>query len=510
MDVLTVQTFIAAVCHLFLAEGTLAPLTDPVRNSYGSLMENLLAHPAVQFKIPPSPPVTTSFNSSYPKHKTVVEIELLPTNILEVNGNQEIMVMSAFLILRWGDPHLTWNASDYEGVVAAELKASQIWTPFLTVIEEVEEKKIALDDSITLTINQTGRITVSLEKLFKTYCKLNFSQFPFDEQKCSITFLSASLTSVKLKYISELSGSFMREYSQGGEWNITDMYWEIKPSSSVSYQPSILKAVFVLSRQKYFYTITLIAPMFISAFMNCLVFAIPLQAGEKVSFLISIFLSNTVFSGYLSDIMPHTFQSSVPLLMVLLLGLWIWSVLTFLATIFVLYRYHQEQEQIIEDNGECKEKDKEEITPVNCLIDFFTNIFNKRNKVSDHIRPILVNNSPQSEIPNDIRSFLQTRSTVKDLKQTSPETDHKSTFENSNYEAITSVMSQHDTSDKGLSMKHSKYCTKLQTNLSMHRKKSNKLNAKTLDQIFLCVSLAVLSCITTIFFLQITGTQSLF
>ncbi|XP_025077385.1 LOW QUALITY PROTEIN: acetylcholine receptor subunit beta-type acr-2-like [Pomacea canaliculata] len=238
MDLFSVLAFIA-MCQLLLVESALPPLSNPVSIGYYSLMEDLLKHPAVQFKIPPSPVVTTSFNSSHHKPETVVEIELFPTNILELNGNQEVMVMTAYLQLTWNHPDLIWNSSEYEGISLVEFQASQIWTPSLTVMSEVEDKTIALDESVNLSINHTGVITVALDKHFKTYCKMDFTYFPLDEQICDY-ILSASWTPITLNYLKNNSASFIKQYSQGGEWNITDMYWEASYSSD--YKRSTLRS----------------------------------------------------------------------------------------------------------------------------------------------------------------------------------------------------------------------------------------------------------------------------
>nr|KAG5688749.1 hypothetical protein BaRGS_002073 [Batillaria attramentaria]KAG5711500.1 hypothetical protein BaRGS_025927 [Batillaria attramentaria] len=77
--------------------------------------------------------------------------------------------------------------------------------------------------------------------------------------------------------------------------------------------------------------------------MNCLVFIIPPESGERISFLISIFISNTVFSSYVNGIMPRGLGTEVPLLMGYVIGMWTMSIVNFLATVAVMRRFHHEQ-----------------------------------------------------------------------------------------------------------------------------------------------------------------------
>ena len=61
--------------------------------------------------------------------------------------------------------------------------------------------------------------------------------------------------------------------------------------------------VLSLRRKTTFYTVCLVLPMVLTSYMNALVFLVPLQSGEKVSFLVTIFVSNSVYIGSVTDVM---------------------------------------------------------------------------------------------------------------------------------------------------------------------------------------------------------------
>lgn len=180
--------------------------------------------------------------------------------------------------------------------------------------------------------------------------------------------------------------------------------------------------------------------------------------------------------------------------MILLIGLWLWSVLTFLATIFVLYRYHQEQKQVIGDNVECQKDNLEKKMPT---IPIFSNIFNKRNKAMNFIQLSVLKKSSHSEITADAQN--NSRIVLNDSANDS-ETHNDKKFLKPMDDNGTLVTSNHEKSDD----------PKLYTTLSIKRKKFNKLKAKRLDQIFLCISVSTLILIITIFVLTIIGKHSFF
>jgi hypothetical protein len=64
-----------------------------------------------------------------------------------------------------------------------------------------------------------------------------------------------------------------------------------------------VEVTLTLRRRTTFYTVCLVLPMVLTSYMNSLVFLLPLGAGEKVSFLVTLSVSTSVFSGCVDDMM---------------------------------------------------------------------------------------------------------------------------------------------------------------------------------------------------------------
>ncbi|XP_046571004.1 CHRNA7-FAM7A fusion protein-like [Haliotis rubra] len=89
-------------------------------------------------------------------------------------------------------------------------------------------------------------------------------------------------------------------------------------------------AILTLKRQSHFYVLSIIIPMALTSIMNAFVFILPADSGEKVSFLVSIFVSHAVFLNFVYDIMPRT-STRAPKIMIYLICILLQSFLALLA-----------------------------------------------------------------------------------------------------------------------------------------------------------------------------------
>ncbi|XP_046571058.1 CHRNA7-FAM7A fusion protein-like [Haliotis rubra] len=93
---------------------------------------------------------------------------------------------------------------------------------------------------------------------------------------------------------------------------------------------ALQSVILTLERQSLFYVLSIIIPMALTSIMNAFVFIFPADSGEKVSFLISIFVSHAVFLNFVYDIMPRT-STRVPKIMIYLICILLQSFLALLA-----------------------------------------------------------------------------------------------------------------------------------------------------------------------------------
>lgn len=86
-------------------------------------------------------------------------------------------------------------------------------------------------------------------------------------------------------------------------------------------------------RKTLFYTVILIIPTVLMAFLSMLVFYLPAEADEKITLAISILLALVVFLLLVSKILPPT-SSKIPLMAKYLLMTFVMNIITILVIKF--------------------------------------------------------------------------------------------------------------------------------------------------------------------------------
>ena len=317
----------------FWCEAALFPLTDHTKTGYYKLHQDLQAHPAVQAKAPPST-----------QQQLNITLGLYPVDILGLEPSQQVMSMSCYISLLWTDPALRWNPNDYGSTWYTLVPPTQVWTPLLSVINEVHDKEIVANEKASLLLWANGVMMLTVSKTLKTSCTMDLTYFPFDTQICGIIFSILPPTlNVTVKSENHPWNNFLDVHSAAGEWTLIKNTWVVNRSQSGSANMKYVKLDVVLKRKYTFYIFSILGPMILVFAMNSLVFLIPSQSGEKISFLISLFITNAVFSSYINRVMPCGFEDNIPYIIIALLVMWVFSVVCFLATLFVLHQFHKKQ-----------------------------------------------------------------------------------------------------------------------------------------------------------------------
>ncbi|XP_041364424.1 acetylcholine receptor subunit beta-type unc-29-like [Gigantopelta aegis] len=239
--------------------------------------------------------------SSTSPGKLPVELQVMMMSILEVDQTRQTLSSSLILVTQWIDEELTWNVDDFGGHSNISLSEEDIWTPQIMLINVAE--KSTKPYVITINIEANGKVTFVMLDVFQTSCLVDISKYPFDEQTCSISFGSA----LDHNIWTPNDTSMVTEhgyFTSSNEWEIVDI------SASTIYMQlnkgNMAKFDFRLQRQWKFYVLSVILPMVLLSLLNASVFLLPVESGEKISFLISILVSYFVFVNYINDAMPKS------------------------------------------------------------------------------------------------------------------------------------------------------------------------------------------------------------
>ncbi|KAL4240919.1 hypothetical protein ACF0H5_001702 [Mactra antiquata] len=185
-------------------------------------------------------------------------------------------------------------------------------------------------------------------KLISVHCEVDVTYYPYDRQKCAVEIVSWAYTyeEVVLDHLFEKVN--LEDFERHGEWRVS--HTEIEDKNLTEHLPGGLVRVypqldfwFFLVRRTEFYNLNVMMPIILTSLMVILVFLVPIHSGEKVSYVLTLFLALAVLLTIVADSLPPTSIT------VSVLGLYLGIVLilggfaTFL-TVFILVIYHKDGE----------------------------------------------------------------------------------------------------------------------------------------------------------------------
>jgi nicotinic acetylcholine receptor len=110
-----------------------------------------------------------------------------------------------------------------------------------------------------------------------------------------------------IKYLYGKRHVELNDYSPSGIWDLMEVPGQlIQKKSKIAYRIRI-------RRKTLFYTVILIIPTVLMAFLSMMVFYLPSESSEKITLAISILLALVVFLLLVSKILPPT-SSTIPLM----------------------------------------------------------------------------------------------------------------------------------------------------------------------------------------------------
>ncbi|VDD91065.1 unnamed protein product [Enterobius vermicularis] len=154
-------------------------------------------------------------------------------HIEALNQEEQLMEMHCSLVLSWSDSRLTWTAEDWGGVkkiVRMKYELPYIWYPQLHFAElKLKSEQIMRNFNTLIAITNVGAVFVQIELTLKTPCMFDFSDYPHDNQRCSLTLLNPRpLSEIKFSPLTyfgkhnDMFGRISNSVLKTGEFIVTD------------------------------------------------------------------------------------------------------------------------------------------------------------------------------------------------------------------------------------------------------------------------------------------------
>ncbi|XP_071785863.1 neuronal acetylcholine receptor subunit alpha-7-like [Asterias amurensis] len=250
--------------------------------------------------------------SAYPEHSrpsknpsipTVVKFGLELNAVIDMDEPSQVIKTQVSIILSWTDSYLTWD-QDYYGVPEVRIPSSKMWMPDITLLNSADSANFMLENRL-VRVKPSGETEWRAFVVLTSFCKINFSFFPYDEQTCLLRFRAWTYTIEHVIFAlgSEFNADDAEEH---GEWHIVNMERNITETIEDHGNFSDITVAISLSRRPQFYVMNIIVPCLIIYCLTLFSFCLPCDSGEKIGLGITILLSLTVFMLISADMMPPT------------------------------------------------------------------------------------------------------------------------------------------------------------------------------------------------------------
>ncbi|NP_001079601.1 acetylcholine receptor subunit alpha-1-A precursor [Xenopus laevis] len=276
------------------------------------------------------------------KDKVVVTVGLQLIQLINVNEVNQIVTTNVRLKQQWEDVHLKWDPEDYGGIKKVRIPSSDIWRPDIVLYNNADGD-FAIVQETKVLLDYTGKIIWLPPAIFKSYCEMIVTYFPFDLQNCSMKLGTWTYDGTLVVINPENDRPDLSNFMESGEWYMKDyrcwkhwVYYDCCPETpylDITYH-------FLLQRLPLYFIVNVVIPCLLFSFLTGLVFYLPTDSGEKITLSVSVLLSLVVFLLVIVELIPST-SSAVPLIGKYMLFTMVFVIASIVITVIVINTHHR-------------------------------------------------------------------------------------------------------------------------------------------------------------------------
>ncbi|XP_030333458.1 neuronal acetylcholine receptor subunit alpha-10 [Strigops habroptila] len=242
-----------------------------------------------------------------------VTLQVTLSQIIDMDERNQVLTSYLWVRQAWLDTHLTWDKDSYGGIDSIRIPSSYVWRPDIILYNNADDH-FGGSMETNVVLRSDGHIMWDSPAITKSSCKVDVSYFPFDGQRCRLTFGSWTYNGNQIDLRNRLDTGDLTDFVKNVEWEVLGMPATrnvitygccSEPYPDVTY-------TLLLRRRASFYIFNLLLPCIMVSLLAPLSFYLPADSGEKVSLGVTVLLALTVFQLLVAESMPPS--ESVPLI----------------------------------------------------------------------------------------------------------------------------------------------------------------------------------------------------
>lgn len=253
--------------------------------------------------------------------------------IQDFDEAQEKLTVTAVLTLNWVDENMRWNPADYGWLTQLVIESDKVWTPNVVLTNNIDKLEKIGDSWQIIRFTSDGISYYYPGDVLSASCNVDVTYYPWDRHKCGFSFNVWGQGSTEV-YFEPITDKVQTSYfSENGAWVFYDSNVE------TSFDNSLVEFYLHLERKPRFVLVNVILPIVFMVFLNAVIFLIPTECGERISYSITMLLAIAVFLTLVGDNLPKT-SSPMSIFSYYLLLILVVSICITFATVFSLRLYY--------------------------------------------------------------------------------------------------------------------------------------------------------------------------
>ncbi|KAK3696490.1 hypothetical protein QZH41_011802, partial [Actinostola sp. cb2023] len=226
----------------------------------------------------------------------------------------EVLRINTWIKQYWNDPRLTWNKTQYKGIERLILEPKRLWLPDVSLLNSATADIGVNGAEARLILQHTGDIAWFNPAILESSCSMDITHFPFDDQLCELRLGSWSFSLPFMDIVPARRTADLSDYVENGEWILQSVipYRNLKEYDCCEGSYPEVTYELRLRRRALYYIVNFIFPCVLIAVLTLLVFLLPFESGERMSFGVTVLLSFTILILMLMVRKPKNIKNKLP------------------------------------------------------------------------------------------------------------------------------------------------------------------------------------------------------
>ncbi|XP_077293778.1 neuronal acetylcholine receptor subunit beta-3-like [Arctopsyche grandis] len=196
-------------------------------------------------------------------------------------AHSEVINIESWMSLKWIDEYMTWNPDEFGGLTTVLIQSSRLWTPDFSVFNGPKGKAAAF--SYPCQVTNKGLVTCIPQLSYTGFCSMNYKNWPYDRQNCSLLFGSWMHKGEQVNYTMSKEPISLVDYRANKYWKLISVNATRNPGIYKNLNDTYpsFKFSFLIERHTAVIVNTLIVPALVMVSVTVISLCLNIASTER-------------------------------------------------------------------------------------------------------------------------------------------------------------------------------------------------------------------------------------